>query len=113
MVSIAPRPLYPWERTVVVTVLEGEWAPLPVRTVIEKKYFPQSVFEHGTIRSVRYPATKANQGDNISCLFASRESLWGSGGMAPTILTLGSTEDEWSASCPGRLTTSVSSRSTL
>ena len=41
---------------------------------------------------------KAYQGDNISCLSASRESLWESGGMALRILNLGCTEGEWSAS---------------
>ena len=58
MVNIAPRPLYPRERTVVLTLWEAEWASLPVRTVMEKKYLPLSVFEGGTIHSVRYSASK-------------------------------------------------------
>ena len=66
VISIAPQPLCPWERTVVLTVWEAEWAPLPVRTVMEKKYLPLSVFKRGTIHSVRYPTSKAYQGDNIS-----------------------------------------------
>jgi len=75
---------------------------------MERKYIPLSVFKRGTIHTVRYSASKAYQGDNISCLCASRESLWGSGDVTLRILNFGSTKGEWSASCPGRLTTSDS-----
>jgi len=93
VVSITPRPLYPREITVVLTVWEAEWTPVPVRTVMEKRYLPLSVFERGTIHSLRHPASKAYQGDNISRHCASCESLWGNEGMALRIHNLGCRKD--------------------
>ena len=114
VVSITPRPLYPRGKNLCAYRIGG-WVGR--RAGMDgfgggKNVYSCRYSNAGPLCSESLSRVQSVSGwHDISCLCASRGSLWGSGGMAPRILKLGCTNGEWSvhvtAAVPSRIVRTV------